>query len=59
MTTPLAKAHPFGFAVAERIKEGVSKQDVWSIFSPAGGHVPKVTSSPTCGMLLLYSCSYV
>ncbi|KAF8305585.1 PLP-dependent transferase [Clavulina sp. PMI_390] len=32
---------PYGFAISERIKEEVVKQDVWTVFSPASGFVPK------------------
>lgn len=33
---------PFGWPISDRIKYEVVKQDVWSVFSPAGGYVPKV-----------------
>jgi len=30
-----------GIPTSKRIAEELTKQDVWSVFSPAGGHVPK------------------
>lgn len=36
---------PYGWPVSERVKHEVVKQDVWSVFSPAGGFVPKVSKS--------------
>ncbi|KAF9506449.1 hypothetical protein BS47DRAFT_1333826 [Hydnum rufescens UP504] len=41
MTAPVPQTHPYGFAISDKIKHEVHKQDVWSIFSPAGGYVPK------------------
>ncbi|KAH8915668.1 PLP-dependent transferase [Atractiella rhizophila] len=34
-------AHPFKFPISSRIEREVSQLDVWSIFSPASGYVPK------------------
>jgi hypothetical protein len=32
----------YGWPVSERVKHEVVKQDVWTVFSPASGFVPKV-----------------
>jgi kynurenine aminotransferase len=52
MTAPVPQTHPYGFAVSDKIKHEVHKQDVWSIFSPAGGYVPKVALIPAGDVLL-------
>ncbi|KWU44639.1 PLP-dependent transferase [Rhodotorula sp. JG-1b] len=33
--------HQFGWAISDKIVPEVNKQDVWSVFSPLAGHVPK------------------
>ena len=33
---------PYGWPIAERVKYEVAKQDVWTVFSPTSGFVPKV-----------------
>lgn len=33
---------PYGWPISDRIKQEVVKQDVWTVFSPASGFVPKV-----------------
>lgn len=35
---------PYGWAISDRIKDEVVKQDVWTVFSPASGFMPKVNS---------------
>ncbi|BGP37437.1 arylformamidase [Rhodotorula kratochvilovae] len=35
------KAKPFGWDISDKIAGEVTKTDVWSVFSPLAGHVPK------------------
>ncbi len=35
--------HPKAFALSDKIKNEVNKQDVWTVFSPASGYVPKAS----------------
>jgi hypothetical protein len=37
---------PYGWPIAERVKYEVAKQDVWTVFSPTSGFVPKVRNGP-------------
>ena len=41
MTTS-APQHPKAFPLSEKVKVEVNKKDVWTVFSPASGYVPKV-----------------
>lgn len=42
LSTMATSVKPFGWAISDRIKYEVVKQDVWTVFSPASGFVPKV-----------------